>query len=240
MQPPGFDLYAHMGARPEGATCPLCQGVGGVVRHPELVFVCRLCGGPRVPFVAGVPASDEVLAALAKADRLRKKRGGMRALGVAGWAGVASGTLLSLMVGFASWTWAGLLALVLVTPSLAMALIGRSQRASAAKELAANLDAAWNLAAADAARAGKVKSADDLRALFQIDAQRAQQLFNMITVDAEVGGTGVRIDTGAGAALPADPRFAALEARLAAEQSAEAEADAAASHAQAPRTQTKG
>lgn len=240
MQPPGFDLYAHMAQPPEGAVCPLCRGVGGVDRHPELVYVCRLCGGPRVPFVAGVPISEEVLGALAKADWVRKKRGGMRALSVAGWTGVAAGALLSLLVGFASWTWAGILALLIVAPSLAMALIGRGQRASAAKELAANLDAAWSTAAADAAGAGKVKSADDLRALFRIDAPRAQQLFNMLTVDAEVGGTGVRIDAGTGASVPADPRFAAIEARLAAEQGAEAEAEAEASNAQATRTQTKG
>lgn len=223
MQAGGFDLYAHMNERPAAdAVCPLCRGVGGIERHPELVFVCRLCGGPRVPPVAGLPLSDEVLGALAKVDRLRKKRTVAGAISTLGFGGAAVGAVLALLVGLASITWALVVALIIAVPGLAAALIGRSQRDAAAKEIGANLDGAWASAAADAARAGKVKSADDLRALFGLDDKRAQQIFNLLAVDAEVGGTGVRIG---GPSVPVDPRFAALEERFAREQQAEAEAE---------------
>lgn len=231
----GFDLYAHLRERPSPQmTCPLCNGVGGVEPHPELVLVCKLCGAPRIP-TDGTPLELATLGQLKKADSARKKRGMMRGLGVVGGVSAAFATLLTLLtllIGGLGWALAPLL--LFVAPSVALALYARAARASAWKEVTASVDAAWMSAGADLLRAGKIKSASDLAKITGVDPARAQQVFTMLSVDADIGAPNVRIDAGPVVAhVPADPRFAALEARAAAEEQAELEANAANADARA-------
>jgi hypothetical protein len=218
---PGFDLYARQTQLPgAGNVCPLCRGVGGVDPHPEFVFVCKLCGGPRIPGPQGL--ADAALATLRNVDGARKKRGAMKALSWIGWAGVVMSALVGLPVALFSLT-VGLITLLLFGgPSLAMALYGASQRKKLDGQLSSSLDAAWSLATTELLRSGQVKNAADLARLTGVDAARATHLMNLASVDVDVG-TGLRIADGP-VPLPEDPRFAALEAKAAIEQQAEAEA----------------
>lgn len=218
---PGFDLYAHQTQLPgAGNVCPLCRGVGGVEPHPEFVFVCKLCGGPRIPGPQGL--ADAALATLRNVDGARKKRGAMKALSWIGWAGVVMSALVGLPVALFSLN-VGLLTLLLFGgPSIAMALFGASQRKKLDGQLSSSLDAAWSLATTELLRSGQVKNAADLARLTGVDAARATHLMNLASVEVDVG-TGLRIADGP-VPLPEDPRFAALEAKAAVEQQAEAEA----------------
>jgi hypothetical protein len=233
---PGFDIYAHLSRKPDAnAACPQCGGIGGVTSNPELGTVCRLCGAPRIVMPEGVKLDEVARLALSKAEAARKSRGLFRGLGLVGIVGTAFGALLFLPIVFFSF-WAALLTVLVVSaPSLAMTLFARAKSQSKSKEMTAALDAAWGSATAELVRAGKAKTPAEVAQALGVDAARAQQLLTLVSVDAEIGVANaptLRIDT-SGAALPPDPRFAALEAKAAAEQQAEAEAAAAEAHAQA-------
>lgn len=226
---PGFDIYAHMNQQPgTGMTCPLCRGVGGVSRHPELGFACNLCGGPRIPLPDGVLLDEVSRGALRKAEELRKKRGFMRGLGIFSLVGVLFGMFVALPVLFFSFFYSLLTVLLISGPSLAIGLWSRARAASMSKEMTASIDAAWGAAARELFRNGKIKNAADLAKLTGADAERAQQAFTLLSVDAEIGVQNVRIDAGPIVPMvPEDPRFAALEAKANAEAAAEAEANPA-------------
>ncbi|MBK6517824.1 MAG: hypothetical protein IPM79_08550 [Polyangiaceae bacterium] len=222
----GFDIYAHLQARPSPHMhCPHCNGVGGASPNPELVFACNLCGAPRIMMPDGMPVEPATLGLLQKADRARKKRGFLAGLGVVGAVGAAFGLLVTLITFFISVGWSLLPALLFVAPSILAIVFARGARGAATKEIASSIDAAWISAAGDLVRAGKIKSAADLSRVTGVDPGRAQQVFTMLTVDADLGASHVRIDAGPVVAqVPVDPRFAALEER---ERQAEAEASAA-------------
>lgn len=234
----GFDIYAHLRERP-GAhmTCPLCNGVSGVDPHPELILVCKLCGAPRIPVPEGSTVPPLAVAALKKADAARKKRGFLRGLQIVGGVGAAFGLfvfLITWLVG--SFFWALMPAALFVAPAILAILWARSGRAAASKEVRAQVDAAWVAAGTELVRSGKVKTAADLMKVMGLDAIKAQEVFTLLSVDAEIGAPNLRVDPGAGpivSQVPVDPRFAALEARAAAEQQAEAEAAAALEDARA-------
>ncbi|NUP07057.1 MAG: hypothetical protein HOW73_13465 [Polyangiaceae bacterium] len=222
----GFDIYAHLRERPSPQmVCPHCRGVGGVEPHPELVLVCKLCGAPRITMPDGMPNDPSSFAQLQKADRARKKRGFLGGLGVIGGVGAAFGVFVALLtLLFGGFAWSMVPFILFVVPSIAALLYARSARTSATKEVAASIDAAWMAAAADLVRAGKVRNAQDLVRATGVDPARAQQVMTMLSVDADIGAPHVRIDAGPVVAqVPADPRFAALEAR---EREAETEASA--------------
>ncbi len=224
---PNFDIYAHMSQQPgTGMTCPLCRGVGGVTRHPELGFACNLCGGPRIPLPDGSLLDEISRGALRKAEDLRKKRGFLRGLGIVSLVGVLFGLFIAVPVLFFSFFYAVLTVLMISGPSLAIGLWSRARAASMSKEMTAAIDAAWGAAARELFRNGKIKSAADLAKLTGVDGERAQQAFTLLSVDAEIGVQNVRIDAGPIVPMvPEDPRFAALEAKAEAEAAAEAQAN---------------
>jgi hypothetical protein len=229
----GFDIYAHLRERPNpGAYCPHCNGVGGVEPHHELVLVCRICGAPRINMPDGMTVDAVALGQLKKVDKLRKKRGFLAGLGVVGGVSAAFGlfvTLLVFLIGTLGWSMLPMI--MFVAPSVAAVLYARNGRKAATKEIASSLDAAWLSAAGELVRAGKVQSANDLAKVTGADAVKAQQLWTMLSVEAEIGNPQVRIDAGPVVAqVPADARFAELEAR---ERQAEAEASAAVEDARA-------
>lgn len=223
----GFDIYAHLRERPSPHMhCPHCNGVGGVTPHPELVFACNLCGAPRILMPDGMPMDLATLGLLKKADKARKKRGflaGLTAVGAIGGGFGALVTLITFLV--AGFGWSLVPALTFIAPAVLAIVYARGARAAASKEVASSVDAAWISAAGELVRAGKVKSAADLARVTGVDPGRAQQIFTMLSVDADLGASHVRIDAGPVVAqVPVDPRFAALEER---ERQAEAEASAA-------------
>ncbi len=234
-QGPGFDLYGHLARAPDAsAACPLCRGIGGVQPHRELGVVCRLCGAPRVVMPEGVALDEGVIAGLRKADAARKSRGLFQGLAIVGVVGTLFGLLLALPTAFFS-LWVSLLfVLFIVAPSVAMTLFARARASAKTREVAASLDAAFGAATAELVAGGKAKTAADVAKLLGIDHARAQQLFTMVGVEAEIGGsTGLRIDAPPSSTLAPDPRFAELEARALAEQQAEAESAGADANAQA-------
>ncbi len=209
----GFDLYGHLAQQPNpGAVCPHCRGVGGVDVHPELGFVCKLCGAPRIPTGDAALLDEVTRNTLRKAEGLRKKRGLFRAVALVSIVGVLFGFLVALPVLFFSFFYAVLTVLFVSGPSLAVGLYTRARAAATGKEMIAAVDAAWGAAARDLFRAGTIKSAADFQKLTGCDAERAQHAFTLLSVDAEIGVSNVRIDAGPVVAqVPEDPRFAALE-----------------------------
>jgi hypothetical protein len=228
---PGFDIYAHLARRPDpSAACPHCGGVGNTGLHPELGLVCSLCGAPRIAMPEDTALPAGALALLKKAEAARKSRGMMRGLGIVGWIGTAFGTLLAFPFVFFSFLASVIILLLIAAPSLALALFARARSQAKSKEMSAALDQAWGTATAELVRAGKARTAADVAKALGIDAARAQHLLTLVSVDAEIGAAlateQVRIDAPPQSVVPVDPRFAALEAKVAEEQQAEAEAAA--------------
>lgn len=223
---PGFDLYAHQTAQP-GAdmVCPHCRGVAGVEPNAEFIFICKLCGGPRIPTPRGSNAADSSLPLLRNVDSLRKKRAAMKGLSYFGIAGLVMAAVIGLPVSIFSVTAAAVILAMFGGPAAGMTFYGRSQVAKLSQQISGSMDAAWSNTVSELMRSGTVKNATDLQRATNVDPQRAAQLFNLATVEFDIGSahTGMRIE-GAPVPLPEDPRFAALEARAAVEQQAEAEA----------------
>ncbi len=225
---PGFDLYGHQNASMQqpnaDMVCPHCRGVAGVDPHPEFIFVCKLCGAPRIP---GPPdAAGPAFPVLRSVDSMRKKRTGMKALSYAGYAAIGAGVFFALptalLSGFAALTVLALFGL----PGALMAFYGRSQRADLEKKIPAAIDGAWTTTTTELLRSGAVKNSADLARVTRVDPHRAAMLMNLATVEFDTSaapGTGLRIAEGT-VPLPEDPRFAALEQKAATEQQAEAEA----------------
>jgi hypothetical protein len=214
--------------------CPHCRGVAGVEPNAEFIFVCKLCGGPRIPTPRGSNAGDSSLPLLRNVDTLRKKRAGMKALGYVGIVGLIGAAVIGLPVSLFSVTAAAVILALFGGPSAAMTFYGRSQVSKLTQQLSGSMDAAWSNTVSELMRSGTVKNATDLQRVTNVDPQRAAHLFNLATVEFDIGSahTGMRIE-GAPVPLPEDPRFAALEARAAVEQQAEAEAAEAETNAAA-------
>lgn len=226
----GFDIYEHLQQRPgTHMTCPHCNGVGGVEAHKDLILVCKLCGAPRIMMPEGVPLDPVTVASLRKAEAARKRRGFMGGLGVISIIFGLFGLFVTLPVWlFTSLFWAMIPFILFVAPAIAGALYARSARTSSKKELDASLDAAWIAAGTELMRSGKVKNGADLSKVLGLDPLKAQQVMNLLSVDAAIGvNNQLRIDAPVIAQVPEDPRFAALENKAAVEAQAEAEANAA-------------
>lgn len=226
---PGFDLYGHQNASMQqpnaDMVCPHCRGVAGVDPHPEFIFVCKLCGAPRIP---GPPdAAGPAFPMLRSVDGMRKKRTGMKALSYVGYAAIGAGMFFALPTAFFSIFAAVATLAFFGVPGAVMAFYGRSQRADLDKKIPAAIDGAWSATTTALLRTGAVKNAADLARVTRVDPHRAAMLMNLASVefDATSGaaGTGLRIADGP-VPLPEDPRFAALEQKAATEQQAEAEA----------------
>ncbi len=225
----GFDPYAHLAApTTQGESCPLCGGFAGTDPNPELLRVCKLCGGPRIPLPPGSALSPPARVALADVDAARKRRGLWSAVAGLSWLGVAAGVV----IGGAAAIWslpigAALFALSAL-PSFGLGQLARSRRTLAAQVVTTKLDAAWSATATELLASGQARDAVSLAELTGAPLDRAQQWLLSAEIDAEIGGrsTGLRVDT-AGlprSSLTPDPRFAALEAAAAAEAEAEFEA----------------
>lgn len=254
----GIDPYEHLATKPsEQDRCPHCGGIGQVATDDELRYVCSLCGGPRFTALAdGLIAPAPAQAELRKVDRARKWRASWTVAMIT--SGIGLGFMVLVMAIFAA---VGALKASLIVGAVfglpfAIALfLSISRRAKAKAQIAPGLDAAWAALAAGAAHAGRATSPAALAKALGVGTEQAEQLHSVLAVDAELDHVAkvrarVRIgDTEIGepprSGLAPDPRFDALEARVAAatpqvkspaapsaqaadEQAAEAEADAAA------------
>jgi voltage-gated potassium channel Kch len=261
----GIDPYEHLAAKPSlQDRCPHCGGIGQVVADDELRYVCSLCGGPRFsPLADGLVAPESAQAELRKVEKARKWRASWMAAMVT--SGIGLGFMVLVMLAFAL---AGALKAALVVAMIfgmpfAIALfLSMSKRAKHAAQIAPGIDAAWASLAAGAAHAGRAASPAALAKALGVGAEQAEQLHTVLAVDAELGASaplgsasagkvrigGTEIEEPPRSQLAPDPRFDALEKRIATvappaappsspaavdegvaeEQAAEAEAEAAA------------
>jgi hypothetical protein len=206
--------------------CPHCRGKGAVSPDAELRLVCNLCGGPRVPHLPGqLETSGGEVGLLVRADKLRKVRGAWRLGAIAGALTLPFIVLFALLLGLIwSWSVAFVIALLFGGPIAAGGAFAMRKNKDRTQEMATLLDQAWVSAATDyiEQKGGRV-GAKDLAKALGIDRGRAEQLLAMVSVDSELAsGEDKRRIT-----VPADERFAELEAKAAeAEAAAAAEAEA--------------
>jgi ribosomal protein S27AE len=213
--------------------CPICGNVGAVVRDSELRYACGLCGAPRIP---GVESPGREAPLLVRANDARVARAKARFL--AGFAGAGVGLsfaffgLLLLLFGLKL----SLLAVAtLVTAPFALLLTFALRRAAASgRDIRPQIDAAYVAAAGElAARNEGNVTAAQLEKTLGVDAAHAEELVNVVQLDASIGAGPLRIATpraaaGGGAAGGAKT----LEQELA-EMEAQAELEASATVGQA-------
>lgn len=208
------------------AKCPSCGNAGAVVRDGELRFACGLCGAPRIP---GLETPGREAPMLTRANDARIARAKARFL--AGFAGAGAGLsfaffgLLLLLFGLKL----SLVAVAtLVTAPFVLLLTFALRRAAASgKEIRPQLEAAYVAAASEvAARAGGTVTAADLEKALGVDAAQAEELANVVQLDASIGAMPLRIATPRAGGGPAGGDKT-LEQELA-EMEAQAELEASA------------
>lgn len=222
----GIDPYEHLAPTPAMQDrCPHCGGIGQVTADDELRFVCSLCGGPRFsPLADGIVPPEPAHAALRKVEKARKWRASWTAAMVTSGIGLAFVVVVMAIFATVGALKASIiLGAVLGLPFAIGLLVGMSKRAKATAQIAPGIDAAWAALAARAAYAGRAASPAALAKALGVGADEAEQLHNVLAVDAELGDVApppgrVRIgETEIGepprSALAPDPRFDALEAR---------------------------
>lgn len=254
----GIDPYEHLTDKPsENDRCPHCGGIGQIVADDELRYVCSLCGGPRFTALApGVTAAEPAKALLRKVEQARKWRASWTVAMITSGIGLAFMLLVIGAFAVVGAIKASLIVAAIFGLPFAIALFSSmSKRAGHKAAIAPGLDAAWAALAAGAAHAGRAASPAALAKALGVGEEQAEQLHTVLAVDAELGGAppagkvrigGTEIEEPPRSQLPPDPRFDALEKRIAAsatppatgvriavEQAAEAEADAAATIAAA-------
>lgn len=224
----GMNLYPHfggpaaqipvqqMGSMPQAplqGQCPHCNGFGMIVADAKLHKVCSLCGGPRIPMPPNVPSSPATMHALRKTEAARKARGYSKGLAVLGGLGSFGAAGIALVTSiFASFGTTIAVGAVLGIPFAILLFWMLSRAKSKDVEVERHLDEAWASGASDAMRAGLASTPQQLAQVFGVDMARAEQLHAMASVDgalADPGDGKVRVN------VPPDPRFEALERKLA-------------------------
>lgn len=210
--------------------CPHCGGRAGVSPHPELRFVCDLCGGPRVPILdPAIAPSGRDTPALQKAEAARKSRAAWRAAAIASGGLMAVTVLLFLLLALFFGLKFAIAGLLLGAPLGALAGLSLSRASARGDAIAPAIDAAWLAAANDVAEQVPAPlSADVLAKKLGIAEPQAEELLALVDVNAAVGlAPARRARIAAPADAPAEPaRIAAADPDLAFMQAAEEEVDA--------------
>ncbi len=235
----GFELAPHEAAatrcpRCDAALgqldpCPHCRAQAGVSPHPELRWVCDVCGGPRVPHLdRSIRYGGREAALLRKADAARKARAWWRAAAiVAGLLLPATLLMFGLLILFVG-AYAVLvtLALFCAAPLATLLAIALVRAGARGREIPPALDAAWLAVATDIAQQAPGLTAAGLAEKLGIDEPQAEELVALLDVNAAVSaGPRMRIDAlPAGAppaptAIPSVEEEAALAEQIAAEAS---------------------
>lgn len=225
--PDGATVCPRCGTSQRMEQCPLCSATAGVSPHPELRYVCDVCGGPRVPLdERGLKPSTKGVAALKRADGARKSRAKTRAGAIAaglGLAGVLGVIALYGVLGFLGIVSPGigfvLMSLLTAGPLalLTASLVSRSK--TQGKEIGPALDAAWLAAATEVAQASKGKlTPQKLSRALRIDETQAEELIALLEANDVLHADG-KLRIGAGLRI-------ADEVDAASENEAQAEAEA--------------
>jgi ribosomal protein L37AE/L43A len=176
---------------PGDQRCPHCNNHVGVERHAELVYRCRVCGGPRVHLdsASGAFLSTEVAGALKHAQARRRVRVAWRFAAGATLAFSAVAAMVTLFVILL--TWPGVLGLSLAgLLVLAPVLLGALAAARARREtlrIHGFLDDAWTRAARDVLESsGREFNAAGLGSALGLPEARAEALLALLNVDDHV------------------------------------------------------
>ncbi len=221
--------------------CPHCGAVADAAPHPELIFACEACGGPRVPQDDAILRSKGgETAALRRAEAARSSRARWTAVGLGASALLAMtlGTLGIAGLLFGAGVKLAVAATLLATPLVLLLATAVGRVRARTHDLRPSLDAAWQAAAADLARgAASSFGAADLARALRVDEARAEELLALLDatdiVRGDVSADGeltfrptvaprVRVD------VPVEPSgdaAAELDAQREAEAHAEARAD---------------
>ncbi|MFZ9887696.1 MAG: hypothetical protein ACO3JL_09355 [Myxococcota bacterium] len=125
-------------------TCPHGNHIGDLVPHPELVRVCSVCGGPRLPPEAEQDAGAIERLRAARAAHVRRTAWRFGAGCSAGVATVFAGLGLALLRIDSGWATAVAFAFLGLAAPFALALVaGIAQSLSAGKRVRDSLAAAW-------------------------------------------------------------------------------------------------
>jgi ribosomal protein S27AE len=232
----------------DASKCPHCGGLGIVVPHDDLRYVCGLCGGPRIRVDDDLELSGDEIEPLRAGEQSRKSRFLWRVAGLFGAAAGGFGVLVSVFAALLlGWGW-GLGGVVMSLPFILLAIAGFAKASSKTDEMQAHIHQAWKLAARDVVeRAQGGVDAKRLAEIMHLTDAGAEQMMADLTVDNMFRSsitddgrlrvepmTSIRVDP---AAQPAgktlaveddlEARFEALEEALEDEQAAK----------QPPRTQ---
>lgn len=222
-----------------GAThCPHCGGLAKVSPHPELRFVCNICGAPRIE-TKGVTLSGRERPALEEAraagrHRLFWKIGAI--FGFTSAAFVIGVTAIALLLGGGSWGMFG--GVVFGLPWVVLAILSLGKARGKTEDVKRALDQAWRMAARDIAMASESGiTAADLARQMGLDQAAAENLVAELSIDDTMRSRmtddgrivvapleGLRIDTSASAAASTPSALDPLEEKFAALEAAEAEA----------------
>ena len=221
--------------------CPHCGGMGIVVPHDELRYVCGICGGPRIKVDDELELSGDEIEPLRAAEQSRKLRFLWRVAGLFGAAVGGFGVLAAVLAGLiVSWGW-GAAGVVMSLPFVLLAIAGFAKATGKTDELQSHVHQAWKLAARDVVeRAQGVVDAKRLGEIMHLSDAGAEQMMADLTVDnmfrSSISDDGrlrvepiasVRVDPGAnpaGKTMVAEDdleaRFEALEEAVEAEEKA--------------------
>jgi hypothetical protein len=179
--------------------CPCCRAQAGSSPHPELRFVCDVCGGPRVPRRdRSIRYSGREAALLRKADAARKGRAGWRAAVIIA-ALLVPFTLLILAALFLVFgaLAALVIALLILAPLAAFLAFALRRSGARGREIGPALDAAWLTVATDVAQQVPGLTASSLADKLGIEEPQAEELMALLDVNAAVAvGPRLRIDAG--------------------------------------------
>ena len=216
-----------------GATnCPHCGGLAKVSPHPELRFVCNVCGAPRIE-TKGASLSGRERPALEQTRVAVRHRLFWKIGAVLGFSSAAFIFVISLVGMLFSATWGLLGGLVFGVPWVVLGVLAVARAKGKTAEVRRLLDEAWRSAARDLVHASQDGiTARDLATRMGIDEATAENLIAEVSIDDSVRSRmtddgrivvapveGLRIDT-----APTQPALDPLEEKFAALEAAEAEA----------------
>jgi len=177
--------------QPGAPRCPHHRGAGQASPHPELRYVCDVCGGPVVRLnQIGLKLSGNEVKHLEQARVLRRQRNAWRLGAVVAAAGAVASLgalgLLWLLLGVGLWS--GAVGFALATPLLLLALVAYAKARARAKEIGEAVDEAWKRAVRDVAlgSGGGGITAQELTQALPLGEDDADRLLAQLEVDNEL------------------------------------------------------
>jgi hypothetical protein len=171
--------------------CPHCGGLTVLEEHPDLFWVCAVCGGPRIPQIKGDELSEDAVRALKKSNDLRTSGVAWR---VSSW---ASAFIAALGVGgavvLAPYSLATTIVLGAVGAIALIATIGWRRRSSARTAAAREAwERAWDFEVEQLLTKGSL-TAKEIARKVRLEEEEVERIIARLSASDRV-----RIDVGPG------------------------------------------